>query len=92
MQTLRNVSTFNLTLGDLVQARVMALNSNGWSEISEPNVIGCTIETEPGIMSPPIKVVSQSSSTQISLTWQPVSNTGGSTIDSYNLQTDGGSN
>jgi len=40
-------TSFNLTKDDLIQARVSAQNSKGWSMVSPINSAGATIETVP---------------------------------------------
>ena len=94
MLTLRS-DPFNLTLGMLVAAKVSARNSYGWSSDSQVNVIGATIQTEPSQMNTPVYVAASSSASQIEVTWLPLTtntDTGGVTIDSYNLQYSVGSN
>jgi len=44
-----------LTYATLVRAKVSALNINGWSEESEANTLGATIQTEPQQMPSPSK-------------------------------------
>lgn len=56
MTTLRSSLTFNLALNTLVVVRTQAYNSNGWSELSEPNNSGGRIQTEPIQASAPVKV------------------------------------
>lgn len=51
MTTLR--TTYGLTLGTLVVAKVSATNSLGDGDYSEPNTSGATIQTEPEAMAAP---------------------------------------
>jgi len=53
MSTFWNVTTFNKTLGDLVQFRVAAFNVKGWGLSSTPNTIGASVLTVPSFMNLP---------------------------------------
>lgn len=53
MSTFWNVTTFNYTLGNLVQFRVAAYNVNGWGESSTPNTNGALVLTAPSFMNSP---------------------------------------
>lgn len=46
LATLR-AAPFALPYGALVQARVMAQNANGWGSLSQVNLVGASVETEP---------------------------------------------
>lgn len=54
MTTLR-ASPFNLAYGDLVVARITAINDIGSSSASAENTSGGTIQTEPTQMATPTK-------------------------------------
>jgi hypothetical protein len=92
MQTLL-ANPFDLQYNQLVKATVQAKNTNGWSDESEANVDGARIQTVPNQMAP---VTRMADSNQIALhvQWSALSGdaTGGSAIDSYNLQWDNASN
>lgn len=47
------VSTYGFAYGDLLQARVRAENTNGFSEYSDVNIAGATILTKPTYMNAP---------------------------------------
>ena len=47
MQTLRDPNAFNLVLGDLVVAQVVAVNQKGYGQFSGTNVIGAYVESIP---------------------------------------------
>jgi hypothetical protein len=40
-------STYGLVYDDLVQARVQAQNANGWGSLSQVNLVGARVQTEP---------------------------------------------
>lgn len=91
LTTLR-ASPFDLTYGTLVQARVMAENANGWGSLSQVNLVGAAVETEPSQMGAPT-MGSATTTTQLAIDFVALtagSETGGSTIDSYHLQWDQG--
>jgi hypothetical protein len=46
LTTLR-ATPFDLTYGTLIQARVSAQNANGWGSLSQVNLGGASIQTEP---------------------------------------------
>lgn len=52
LTTLR-AAPFELPYGALVQARVMAQNANGWGSLSQVNLVGASVETEPAQMAAP---------------------------------------
>jgi hypothetical protein len=60
--------TYGLVLGDLIVAKVKAINLIGSSPFSEPNIAGQTMMTVPGIMSSPTRGTSNSL-TQIEVLW-----------------------
>lgn len=71
-----------------------AYNSIGWNTASSPNTAGATIQTEPVQMSSPTRG-SSTSQTQIEVSWTALSSasdTRGSSITTYHLQWDAGSN
>jgi hypothetical protein len=41
------VSEFNYNVGDLVQAKVLALNERGWNVVSDPNTLGALVQVVP---------------------------------------------
>jgi hypothetical protein len=84
MSTLR--TTFGLSYGSLVEARVLAINAYGSGSYSEANTEGATILTEPSQMSSPTLGALSSIST-LQVLWSSLSgaNTGGSPVDSYHL-------
>jgi hypothetical protein len=47
-------SPYLLERDDLIVARVSALNGVGWSDESEPNILGQTVETKPTVAPEPI--------------------------------------
>ena len=63
LTTLR-ASPFDLAYGALVQARVQAMNANGWGGLSQVNLDGARIQTEPSTMSAPV-MGDQTSTSQI---------------------------
>jgi hypothetical protein len=71
-----------------VLAKVKSQNSIGWSDDSAVNSIACVIFVEPYKMLLPIQGFN-TKETQIDVQWTPITEekaTGGSPIDSYNLQ------
>lgn len=44
---------YSLSLGDLIVAKVRALNTIGWSEFSSENTSGATVATKPTFMNDP---------------------------------------
>ena len=91
LTTLRD-PPFSLAYGALVQVRVQAQNANGWGSLSQVNLDGARIQTEPVQMSAPV-MGDQTSTTEIQVTFTALTTdqvTGGAAIDSYNLQWDQG--
>lgn len=76
-----------------MQVRVQASNTNDWGDLSEMNVIGGKISTEPFVVSPPTRGIKTSTSA-LQINWIALEGnlTGGVPIDSYNLQWDRGTN
>ena len=92
MSTLTS-SSYNLTFGDLVVAKVQAHNQYGWGIQSIPNSVGALIQTPPNQMQAPTRG-SATSETQIEVFWLALTgnSTGGAPIDSYNIQFDNNTN
>jgi hypothetical protein len=85
-------SPFSLERGALVQARVQARNANGWGGLSQVNLAGALVQTEPSAMSAPTSGPA-TSTTQLVVDFTALTGdqaTGGAAIDSYNLQWDQG--
>jgi hypothetical protein len=80
---------FLLVQKSVVVAKIRALNGIDWGEFSDPNSIGATIFVEPYKMITPTRGFATSESL-IEIEWLPIpadsDETGGSAIDSYNLQ------
>ena len=84
MSSLREAPFSQVTLGTLIQARIKAQNNIGWSEFSNANTFGVTIQTIPGSVSLPRRGVA-TTTTVMNIEWDPVTVTGGTAILSYNL-------
>lgn len=84
MTTLRS-SPFGLSKGTIVSVKARAKNSVGWGDFSAANTVGAQIQTEPGAMAAPIKG-SGTGATTLEVTWSAPTDTGLSSITSYNLQ------
>lgn len=87
-------SPFNYLYGDLVQIRISAQNTHGWSPVSSTNTLGETVRTKPVQMNTPTRGTSTTIS-QIQVNWVALTanaDKGGSTILSYHLQWDQGTN
>jgi hypothetical protein len=85
-------TAYSLTLGTLVEARVLAYNRNGWGAESDPNVAGVTIQTAPAAVTP-VTNGSLTGPAQIQLLWPALTTdaeTGAASIITYNLQWHGG--
>lgn len=91
MNSLRTAPFSLSTLGTLIQVRTKAKNDIGWGEYSNSNTLGVTIQTIPSVMSIPRRG-SVTTTSQMNIEWDAVSDTGGTTILSYNLQFDDASN
>lgn len=85
-------ATFGLSISDTVNSVVYAHNARGWSA-SSPIASGVTIATEPSQMASPTRGSSTTAS-QIEVTWTALTSpsNGDSTILTYNLQWDAGTN
>ena len=83
---------YNLVQGDLIIATVQALNSIGWSDASQLNISGQSVETKPPVAPKALIVdLSKTNENQIALEMTAmiaVSETGGSPIVSYSLEWD----
>ncbi len=86
-------STYGLTQGTLVVARVQAHNSLGASDWSEANTIGALVIAKPHVMDMPT-LGTDISLTQLEIVWQALTGTGtgGAPIDSYEVQYDANTN
>lgn len=86
-------SPFNLVLGDLVRAKVLATNLLGDGIASNPNTAGASVETVP--RDPPVAPLRNALTGMASITvdYHPLIGTakGGAPILSYELQWDSGS-
>lgn len=81
------VSPFSYIYGELVEVRISALNTYGWSPVSSTNTIGTTVLTKQIQMTAPTRGSSTTIS-QIQVNWAALTVTadkGGSTILSYHL-------
>jgi hypothetical protein len=85
MATIR-ASPISLEQDDKIVVQVQAKNNQGWSTVSEPNVVGSIVETIPHNPSAIPILVSQAE-TSITVTMPIVSGTftGGAPLISYNL-------
>ena len=80
---------FNLAYNDLVQVRAQATNTNDWGDLSETNIDGARIQTKPETVEAVVR--GDDTHTQnIEVHWTALTGhqTGGSALDSYNLQWD----
>ena len=89
MSSLRTAPFSLTTLGTLIQTRARSQNDIGWGEYSNANTIGAMIQNIPGVVRAPTRG-HLTSTTVMNIEWLPVEETGGATIDSYNLQWDDG--
>jgi hypothetical protein len=88
MMTTLTASSFNLELGDLVVARVTAINEKGQGEYSEVNSKGALVEVLPLAPSNAPTRGDETNESQIEVDWVFLTTylqRGGSTIDSYEL-------
>lgn len=86
-------SSFSLVLGDLVVAKVAAINSKGQGQYSGTNVIGALVETPPQSPQAGPARGPLTSETQLDVNWEFLTtyeHTGGTVITSYELQMDDG--
>lgn len=83
-------STYGLPYNAQIYAKVRAHNANGYGAYSEQNLVGARIETEPIQMTAPTLVTATITLTSIEVQWSALigDDTGGASIDSYNLQYD----
>ena len=78
---------YALTQGTQIQATVRAMNEIGWGLVSDPNTVGATVASVPHKPPTPPTMVSQSSTAIIvNMPSVTLTETGGSSILSYNLQ------
>lgn len=84
---------YNLQRGDAILAKVSAINSRGESDPSSPNAAGILVQTAPDQMTSPTRV-STSTAARFDLSWTALTSpaTGGSSILSYQLEWDSGTN
>jgi len=85
------VYPYNLILGDPIYAKVTASNARGESDLSPENSVSIYIQTVPGVMGKPLRL-DTSSVSQFELSWSAPTVTGGSSILSYFLEWDAGTN
>lgn len=91
------IAPYNLLRGDAIYAIVTATNARGESVASPNNPAGITVETVPDQMTSPTRL-STSTDTRFELSWTALSappatpSNGGSTILSYFLEWDSGTN
>jgi hypothetical protein len=84
--------SYSLGYDALVQARVQAKNANGWGSLSQVNLAGARIQTEPSQMAAPV-MGSATSTTQLEVDFTALATAaerGGAAIDSYHLEWDEG--
>ena len=84
-------SNRNYIAGDLIQAKVQAMNQKGWSVFSDPNTIGVLAQTAP--TSSPSNFTGTSTLNSIDLNWNNLllnSETGFSQVTSYEIYWDEG--
>jgi len=84
-------STYGLSVGDLIKAKVRAYNERGWGLQSIANSVGILAQTVPQAVALPTTDDSITGETQVFVQWAELTtNTeiGGSAITSYHLQTD----
>ena len=78
-----------LVVDQLIQVKVRAYNSNGWSEFSEANIAGPHVHTKPLQMQPVTVDLAEVTNIAITLRWTGLTgaDTGGSgvDVDSYDL-------
>ena len=86
-------STYGLTQGTLVVARVQAHNSLGGSDWSEANTLGALVIVKPHAMAMPT-LGDNIALTQLEVEWLALTSTatGGAAIDSYEVQYDANTN
>ena len=85
---------YSYLLDDLIVVRVSARNAMGWSNVSPLNTVGATAKTVPQAVSTPIRGI-ETRATKIQTNWTALTTaaeTGSSTILSYHLQWDQGTN
>ena len=88
MSVLRG-SPYNLGLGDLVKAKVMATNAVGDSEYSQENTSGVVVETVPGSIMTLRQDLTSQSLDWIVLAWDALTTqeeTGGTAISNYRVR------
>jgi hypothetical protein len=92
--TVLRASPFSLQYNDLVVVKARARNVWGYGAFSENNTSGAHVQTEPNAPASPTLDIVISTLTQIKVDWQSLApmSTGGSSITSYNLQWDAGTN
>jgi hypothetical protein len=66
--TVLRADPYYLEYANLVQAKVKSRNVNGWSEFSDVNTDGGTIQTEPAVMAAPERGV-QTDTTKLHIVW-----------------------
>jgi hypothetical protein len=95
MSVFTDTDTFNLDFLDLIEVRVSAYNIKGWGETSEPNTVGEYVRVPPFYMNNPVRG-SETNDKQLFVSWDALSSdisvTGGSSILSYGLEWDDGTN
>jgi len=84
---------FGLVLGDLVIAKIAAINEKGQGLFSKPNSVGALVQTLPQAPPNPPRRGHLTNEFRIHVEWDFLTTyeqRGGSTIDSYELQIDDG--
>ena len=83
---------YSQALDELVEVRISAQNSEGWSTVSTTNTVGALIRTVPTAMATPTRG-SSTTETQIQVDWAALTgaDTGNSAITSYELLWDNNS-
>jgi hypothetical protein len=83
----------SLAVGDLIEFKVRARNDRGWSATSDANSDGVLAQSVPVRMAAPFTDDAQTGEDQVYVEWTALSTpseTGGSTVTSYNLRWDAG--
>jgi len=85
-------ASYGLAYDELVQARVQAKNANGWGSLSQVNLVGARVQTEPTRMAAPV-MGSATSTAELEVVFTALTTAverGGAAIDSYHLEWDQG--
>lgn len=87
------IAPYNLAVDALITFKVRARNSRDWSALSPANTAGVLAQKVPATMNTPYSVVVETAEDRLAVAWAALSTateTGGSTVTSYHLQSDSG--